>query len=640
MPKHTMPYWLATLDADALGGLLARRPESTTPPPASLAMLADRLSTTRSVRLALERLDRTTMDVLAVAQAVGGDVTVSDVLDRLEPAVDRAVVAAAFAEAHQVGLVWPAEGDAYRLAPPLRGATKAGPLALHAKPAAPRLGDVGGDVIDTAGGAAALRAVLGVERLIEVCSTVPVRLLQTGGVGVKEVRRVAKAVGVDEVLARLWLALAYHADLLDGDDGEVVPTVAADGWLAGTPAQRLVPLLRTWWELPGSPTTPDPAGKLPPALAHAYHDDERQVRHALVGWFAEQSVGSGLLDKGELVELLCWRRPGMFGQPDTFSVPFDAAVAEAEALGVLAQGGLSSWGRALVSGGDVGVVGEWLPALTGSARLQADLTAVVTGLPSSGLSALLNLAADVGERDTASTWRFSPASVRRALDAGYTADRLLAELTAVATHGVPQPLEYMVRDMARRHGELSVVPVGCCVLARDAALAAEIAAHRALGLRALGGGVLASARPVAETVWTLRQHGYAPVATDESGTPVIERVRPRRAKQRPKYWSTPKPAAEPDLFLLATTLLDRGIDSRTVGEHLSQEEQALLAKAIEAEIPVEIVYVDQNERRSRRVITPYGSEGDRLEAWCHMRDDERHFLISRIEHVSVAPALD
>jgi hypothetical protein len=648
MPKHTMPSWLATLDANALAGLMARRPDSVAPPPRSLVVLADRLSTARSVRLALEHVDRTTVDVLAAAQAIGGDVTVADVVDRVEPAVDRTVVADAFDEAHRLGLLWPAEGDEYRLAPPLRSPTRSGPLRLHREPAAPQTAEGDGAVIDTAGGAAALRAMLGVERLIEVCSAAPVQLLRNGGgVGVKEVRRLAKAVGADEVLARLWLTLAYHADLLDSDDGAVVPTVAADDWLAGTPAERLVVLLRTWWESPGAPTMPDLTGKLPPALAHAYHDDERQVRHAVLGWFAGQPVGSVLLEPAELVTLLCWQRPGLCGEPDAFAVPFATTLAEAEALGVLAQGGLSSWGRALAAGGDVGVVGGWLPAPTGSARLQADLTAVVTGLPTGELSALLNLVADAGDRDTASTWRFSPDSVRRALDAGYTADRLVADLTAVATHGLPQPLEYLVRDMARRHGELSVVPVECCVLARDTTLATEIAAHRALGLRLLAPGVLASRRPVDETMSLLRRHGYAPVATDESGTPVVERARPRRAKQRAQYWSTPKPDQEPDLFLLATMLLDmagadlsESMDVSGFAHHLSRDEQELLTRAIGAEIPVEIVYIDQNDRRSRRVITPYGHAGDLLEAWCHLRDDERHFLISRIAEVAPAPALD
>lgn len=652
MPKHTMPYWLAALDADTLADLLARRPESTEPRPTSLLALADRLSTTRSVRLVLERLDRMTIDVLTAAQAVRDQVTVAAVLAVLPPGTDRALVEGVFAEARKLGLAWPAEGDTYRLADPLRDSRslRSTPLPLRLEPSAPRLDPVDPDVVDVAAGAAMLPTLRGVERLIEVCSTTPLQLLRTGGVGVKEMRRLAKTLGTDETRARLWLALAYHADLMDNDDGAILPTVDADGWLAGTPAEQVVPLLMTWWRMPGSPTMPDEQGKQPPALAHAYHDDDRQLRHHIVRWFAEQPEGVVLADTAELVALLCWRRPYLFGDARTFTIPFLATLAEAETLGVLAQGGLSSWGRALVSGEDVGVVGRWLPTPTSEARLQADLTAVVTGMPTAGLTRLLNLAADAGERDTASVWRFSPASVRRALDAGYTADRLLGELREMATHGVPQPLEYLVRDVARRHGELTVVPVECCVLAKDTALAAEIVAHRSLsglGLRLLTPGVLASAKPVRETVSLLRQHGYAPVATNKSGTQVVDRVVPLRAERRPRFGQVPRPDPEPDLFLLATTLLDRGIgqeqesiDVGQFGAHLPHHELTLLTKAIEAETPVEIMYVDLNERRSRRVITPYSQAGDLLEAWCHMRDDERHFLISRIERVTMAPAID
>ena len=39
----------------------------------------------------------------------------------------------------------------------------------------------------------------------------------------------------------------------------------------------------------------------------------------------------------------------------------------------------------------------------------------------------------------AGTWRFTPATVRAALDAGWTAHDLLTELVAISTRPVPQP---------------------------------------------------------------------------------------------------------------------------------------------------------------------------------------------------------
>jgi hypothetical protein len=645
MPKITMAQWLASLGEDALVDLLARRPDVVDPPPPTLSHLADRLCTARSVRLAVERLDRMHVDLLAAAQNVEGEVTVDSVRDKIDKPLDREVIVAALRDLWDLGLVWSADGVVFELPVPLRGRLR-DVVPMHLRPRDPRLRDVGQDTIDVAAGAAVLSTVRGVAQLIDVCSAEPIQLLRTGGVGVKEVRRVAKVLGADETRVRLWLTLAYHADLVDNDDGQIVPTDDADTWLAGKPVEQFLTLLWTWWDMPGSATVPDSTGKLSAVLTHAYHDDDRLMRQFIARWFAGQPDGTVVTDRAELLATVCWQRPYLFGEPHTGADAVNATIAEAERLGVLAQDGLSSWGRALALGGDVGVVERWLPDPTDAVRLQADLSAVVTGIPTPELSQLLDLVADAGERDTASVWRFSPSSVRRALDAGYTVDRLLAELTRFATHDVPQPLEYLVRDVGRRHGELSVVPVGCCVLADDPALLLEIVGHRSLAElkpRLLAPGVLATSKSVKDTTAALRRHGYAPVALSTSGAPVIERAKPRRARNHVgsvRVVRRQPPVAPADLHLLVSTLLDRGLaDPETTAElgrfggHLSDVELALLTSAIEAETPVEITYVDQNGRPTRRVITPFGHDGNRLEAWCHLRDDERMFLISRIQRV-------
>jgi hypothetical protein len=663
--RDTMPYWLASLGADELAGLMTRRPDVLVHAPSTLVELADRLSAPESVRLVIHGLDRTRVDVLAAAQTVAGDPTVDTIIDRFRPRADRAVVEGVLGELCRLGVMWPV-GGAFRLVRPFLGVDPHlhGRAPLHVEPPAPRLAPVDVDIIDQAAGAAALPTVLGMARLIELCSVTPLEVLRSGGVGVKEIRRTAKALSADESMVRLWLALAYHADLVDNDDGAIMPTAGADEWLARTPAQRLVPLLMTWWRLPAAPTAPDAHGKPPTALLHAYHDMDRQMRHDLVEWFADQPPGVALADRRALLALLAWRKPYAYGEADTSTDVVGAITAEAESLGVLAYGGLSTWGRALVSGREdelADAVERALPQATGSVRLQADLTAVVTGIPTAELGDLLDLAADAGERDTASVWRFSPGSVRRALDAGWTAERLLADLGDVSTHALPQPLVYLVRDVERRHGELTVAAVGCCVLADDRALLTEIAAHRglvALAPRVLAPGVLGSALPVPETLALLRKHGYAPVQVDGAGAPKLERVAPLRARNRPRAtssWAAQRVAAVlpavDDLRSLAEELLAERVVEPEVpmsgpaaavhqhGDHLSNRELALLTDALGAEKPVEITYLDQNDRHSRRVITPLDQIGGILDAWCHLRDDERHFLISRIQRVDAVTSV-
>lgn len=648
--RDSLPHWLASLTAAELAGLLAARPDTLGIPPGNLVELADRLAAPDAVRFAVCGLNLTQAEVLAAAQAVGGDwATSGEIAGRFSNRPDLAVIERALAELTRLALVWPVDGG-WELIRPLRTPRASRMLGeLHTEPPAPGLRPVGSDTVDEQAAAVALPLVLGVAGLIELCSTTPLDVLRSGGVGVKEVRRAAKALGADEPAVRLWLALAYHADLLDADDGVILPTCAADEWLAGGPAERLLPLLLTWWQLPSSPTGTDEHGRPPTALLHGYGDGDRELRHDLIGWFAEQPAGHVLVDRAELLASVEWWRPYVYGEPE----PVEAVLDEAERLGVLAGGGLSGWGRALAAGDESGVaaaVERSLPAPTGTVRLLADLTAVVTGVPTPELCALLDLAADPGERDVASVWRFSPASVRRALDAGQTADRLLAALTEAADGDVPQVLAYLVRDVARRHGELTVAEVGCCVLG-DATLLAEVVARRSLlslALRQLAPGVLASGKPADQTLKLLRANGYAPVSVDGSGTPVLGRVQPRRATPRLRVTRRrpEAPEAPTDLTEIADDLLAAGVPEhvwsddavRRYGDHLTSEEITLLSEALQAERPIAITYLDQRDRGSRRVITPMDVVDGRVEAWCHLRDDERHFLISRIQHVEPASA--
>ena len=69
--------------------------------------------------------------------------------------------------------------------------------------------------------------------------------------------------------------------------------------------------------------------------------------------------------------------------------------------------------------------------------------------------------------------------MRRALDAGRTAADLH---TLLATHSrtpVPQPLTYLVDDLARRHGRIRVGTAGAYVRCDDTAVLDELVALRA-----------------------------------------------------------------------------------------------------------------------------------------------------------------
>jgi hypothetical protein len=518
----------------------------------------------------------------------------------------------------------------------LRGPDWRAPFEPH--PPLPPLGVPDPAAVAREAAAAAGAALDGVAAVVEAT---PVALLKAGGVGAREVGRLAR-LGGGPAATGLWLELAAAAGLLAEDGPELVPTPEYDAWSADEPAKRLATLLRAWTELSGAPG----AGGTP---LHAGAHEPLGLRTTMLDVLA--GLAGALPRDGALVpRLLHWHAPLAVPQEDLERLGA-GLWAEAALLGVVAHGVLTPLGRALRDGGDIATVaGDLVVAPQRGATFQADLTAVVGGSPSMELRELLDGCAIREVRGTASVWRFTPESVRRTLDTGTAAAQLLERLRGVGT--VPQALEYLVNDVARRHGRMRVRAVGCVLRGSDPQLLAEVAADRrlaALHLSSLAPTVLASTRPPAETLAALRAAGYAPAAEDADGQPLIElppqrRAEPaftyRRARRRPTPIRTDEAMAVAEQLLAAipepepAPHPDRTTIARAAPQ-LPPYDADLLARALSTADPVHIVYVSADGRRSERVVEPMEVEqGHLLRAWCHLRDDERVFSLTRIRAVS------
>ncbi|HEY1485810.1 MAG TPA: helicase C-terminal domain-containing protein, partial [Micromonosporaceae bacterium] len=379
------------------------------------------------------------------------------------------------------------------------------------------------------------------------------------------------------------------------------------------------------------------------------------------------------------------------------TLAIDPLWTEASALGLIGQDAVSSLGRALLAGDGLSLVANsFAHESTSEAIFQADLTVVVPGTPDPALAHLLDTVADRESRGSAGTWRLTSQSVRRALDAGHTADELIASLRRIAVgDSLPQPLEYLIADVARRHGTLRVRAVGCILRADDPALLAELTSTRSLGalqLSAVAPTVLASSLPLDRTLAALRAAGFAPVGESADGVPQIERRASRRAAKRaavlpfnagrvvrqlrsqpdedddfPLDYDDHTDETEPDVGpverqQIAASLLtpkkrhlnavpEREDDHRLPDApvriptlrvvqrsaiHLDRDEQHVLAQAIDHNREIRIEYVSNEGKTTNRIIQPLELDGSRVIAWCHLRDDERAFSLGGI--TSVRPA--
>ncbi|MEW2434974.1 helicase-associated domain-containing protein [Streptomyces caniferus] len=408
--------------------------------------------------------------------------------------------------------------------------------------------------------AAAATLAATVERLLTALATQPAALRKSGGLAVREIKRLAKAAGATEAHTRLLLDLTLAADLIaltrSPSGITALPTGAYDDWLGRPPGARLAPLLAAWsalWDIP----THTPFGETPTALVRGHDRHAPALRHALLAALADVPLGAGAplppLPFSEpakppeqetdaptpwegLLRAADWHRPLAVTHQPMAGERAAHTLHEAAFLGLVAHGTLTPLGRALLA--DPRSLDEpladLLPPLLEQAHFQADLTAVVPGRPAAPLAGLLAAAADRESEGHAVTWRFTPHSVRRALDTGHRAETLLEDLAHASTTGtLPQPLRYLVQDAARSHGRMRVLPAACCIRSDDENLVEELAAHRALrdlGLRAIAPTVLVSSRPPAATLEALRAAGYAPALESDTGTTTVERLPAHRTK--------------------------------------------------------------------------------------------------------------
>lgn len=410
---------------------------------------------------------------------------------------------------------------------------------------------------------AAATAVSRVGLLLRTLADEPALLRKTGGLAVRETRRLAKTMGVDEHETRLWIDLCEAAALLGvqtsrkkADAPRLLPTPLYDDWLRRTPGERMAPIVAAWGTIRDIITWWPENGENPVALAGAQDPCAVGLRGSVLRSLGALPEGTGLSPEAgsrDLPEAAAWHRPMCVREYGAERVW--ATELEAQLLAVSALGSLTEVGRVLLelldparATGSPGDGDSWLGRLSAAldgllpppqttARFQADLTAIVSGTPTPGVADLLDSVADRESEGQAHIWRFGPASVRRALDGGEDADELLERLTKVSHGALPQPLEYLVRDTARKHGAVRVVRSGCCLRSDDEALVLELSRHRALrtlGLRRIAPTVLISAQPVTATLQALRSAGYSPALESATGVTEVERAAELRAPARPR----------------------------------------------------------------------------------------------------------
>ena len=452
----------------------------------------------------------------------------------------------------------------------------------------PEAGDletVGADVVASEASFHAEEAVRLVAALLEEWGREGGTIRRTGGVSARALARTADALGLEADAAARIIEIAAGAGLLglDDDGAAWVPSSLAAGWLTDSLPQRWAPLALAW---SGSARTPWLTGT---------RDDDGTLRAVLspdleAGWAARL--------RARVLALLGDLPPGASATPAfvraalTWQSPrrtipggaISAVLAEAETLGITGGGALTEAGRILarraaasldeqapgLSGGpggptDPGDAGRAeeaggdahaeplsddqvltaleaalavdLPAAVEMILVQSDLTAIVPGRPAPELAALLERTSVVESRGGALTVRFTPESVRGALDVGYRAEEITQEIGRYSPTPLPDSLSVLIQDAARHHGAVRVRAVSALLRIGDEATAAGLLAEprlKDLGLDQVAPGILVATASAGQVLRELRATGLAPVTEDASGHLVVGPATAQQARRAPE----------------------------------------------------------------------------------------------------------
>ncbi|QGV79946.1 helicase C-terminal domain-containing protein [Streptomyces ficellus] len=569
-------------------------------------------------------------------------------------------------------------------------------------------------VVDSAAASQAYTALATIDELAKEWNEGGPAVLRAGGLSVRDLKRTAAALDVPEQVAAFWLEVAYGAGLIatDGEaDERYAPTPAYDEWAALPAAERWTRLAGAWLastRTPGLVGSQDTKGR---TLAALGPDLDRgaapEVRHRVLRLLAGLPAGASP-DPDSLLARLRWERP-LRGASKETGADLRARLAgwtlsEAELLGVTGRGALSAHGRALLPGapapgtdhpvdghapdhprrahvpapagpgadtfsgrrpaqagdtthaGAAALLAPLLPEPVDHVLLQADLTAVAPGPLQRPLADTLAVLADVESKGGATVYRFTPGSVRRALDAGQAAADLHAFLEAHSRTPVPQPLAYLIDDVARKHGHLRVGAASAYVRCDDDTVLGEILADKrgaSLRLRRLAPTVLASQADPAALLEGLRSMGFAPAAESAEGDVLITRAHTYRTPARTAPAPVPEGPPAPDATLLGAAV--RAIRAGDLASTVARkDEPATSGAAGNGDMPrtsaaetlatvqaaamtgsaVWIGYVNAEGAASQRVIAPVRVEGGFVTAYDHTADEVRTYPLHRITGVA------
>jgi hypothetical protein len=494
-----------------------------------------------------------------------------------------------------------------------------------------------------------------VEEVLNFWAQDPPTALRSGGLGVRDLKALALHIGVDESCAAFVAELCYISALLTIDpDDRILPTTNFDIWLTQRPSAKWLTLTSAWLStsrvsgLVGNEDSKNVA-PLGPELDRV---NAASVRSLVLSLLKDHREGA--ITPDSMVAIASWHRPSKrIGGIHPSHILF--TLREAEWLGLTGQGVISEYGLALLDQRSLEQIDIDLPKDVDHILIQSDNTAIAPGPLAQEIAQEMALLADIESRGGATVFRFTDSTIRRALDHGKTGEEITKFLKLTSKTSMPQPLEYLIADVAKKHGKLRVGSTTSFIRCEDQSVIVAILSDKKLegmGFRRIASEVLISDLEVDDAVNVLRNAGYLPALEDSKGILLSgARIMRSQSKARPprivgEIDSPSDIVLEGAVRVLRTgeksshrqsTL--RNISSSALGElprSTANETLELLSHHLthSADTSLSIGYADNNGLISHRIIDPLKLSAGTLLARDHATGEITTFRIARITGVA------
>ena len=482
------------------------------------------------------------------------------------------------------------------------------------------------------------------EELLNFWGEVAPTALRSGGLGVRDLKDAAAHLGVSEGCAAFVAELCYLSGLVAIDaDETIAPTNNFDIWLGQDFENKWRNIVSLWM------ITSRVAGLV----------GRSEQKFAALGPELDRVSASNIRERilDELranielsptpmsfIERMKWLAPLRRGanlRDDLVKWTLE----ECEWLGITGLGALSTFASELLEGDDDLGVNAALPKPIDFITIQSDQTAIAPGPLQHEIAVEMSQIADIESRGAATVYRFTESSIRRGLDHGKSSAEIIKFLNKVSKSSLPQPLEYLISDTARKHGQLRVGSIHCYLRCEDPSILTEILADKRIdvALRQIAPTVLVSDFDLDEVLNVLRANGYLPAAESAQGI-LLSSPHNKRVMNRPK-----PPRIVGELEVPTKEAISAAIRSIKVGEKSTAKQSELrssgqvprttanetldiLTKHINKTIS--IGYADNNGGVSHRIIDPLKIQMGALVARDHSTGELQTFKIARITGVA------